>query len=159
MNEARSRSTFPCTADKPLLLRTAAGPGTSGKRDRERVFSFTLTSGRLGITAKGLCRAQRAPDQYAATHCLLGTEKNIREGGHQQQVLKGGALPNKSTTGAHCQAPGLSPNARAVWKDCYEGPSALLHTFIRSLIYLSLERNLPECLFSLLPSDLLVGCD
>lgn len=103
--------------------------------------------------------AQRAPDQYAATHCLLGTEKNIREGGHRQQVLKGGALPNKSTTGAHCQAPGLSPNARAVWKDCYEEPSALLHTFTRSFIYLSLERNLPECLFSPLPSDLLLGCD
>lgn len=156
-NEARSRSTFPCTADKPLPLRTAAGPGTSGKGGTERVFSFTLTSGRLGITAKGLHGVQRAPDQHAATHCLLGTEKNIREWGPRRQVLKGGALPNKSSTGAPRQAPRLSLSARAVWKDCYEGPSASFPTFTPSLICLSLERNLPVS--PSLPSDLLIGCD
>lgn len=144
-NGARSRSTFPCTSGKPLW-RTAAGPGTSGKGDTERVFSFTLTSGRLGITAKGLRGVQRAPDQYAATHCLLGTGKNIREWGHGRQVLKGGALPGKSSAGACCQAPGLSPNAWAVWKDSCEGPSASFPTFTHSWICLSLERSLPECL-------------
>lgn len=155
-NEVRSRSTFPCTADKPLPLRTAAGPGTSGKGGTERVFSFTLTSGRLGITAKGLCGVQRAPDQYAATHCLLGTEKNIREWGHRRQVLKGGALPHKSSTGAPRQAPRLC-ECQGCLERLLQGPSASFPTFTPSLICLSLERNLPAS--PSLPSDLLIGCD
>lgn len=126
------------------------------RRHREGVF-LHIDLWESWHNSKGLRGVQRAPDQYAATHCLLGTEKNIREWGHRRQVLKGGALPNKSSTGAPRQAPRLSLSAGAVWKDCYEGPSASFPTFTPVLICLSLEWNLPAS--PSLPSDLLIGCD
>jgi hypothetical protein len=69
-NVARSPYTSLCISDKPHLLLTAAGPGTSGKGDRkECVFLLNaldwggVTSTKLGIPAEGLRGVQRAQDQ------------------------------------------------------------------------------------------------